>query len=534
MSKSTRIEDPPRVIEMQDDGTAYWRMSTENPHAEDFDELLDAFAANGVDTFTQTMHSRWQAFYDSKVVEIVGDTSPEAVEPWHYTHYWFWATCVRRAIANGADPPKVLAEGAHRRGLKFLASLRLNDVHGILPHEGHYGSFRRDHPEWIIGEKSLDFGEVEVREHILSVARELIEGYDIDGLDIDFMRAPLYFRDDQVKANTPVMTELVRQIRECLDAASNKRGRRLLLSARVPLRLGEGRKINSKVDGQYSHDATECLGVGLDVPAWVRDGLIDVVCPMDYYYLKWTQMIDQMASWRRLTEGSACGLYPTIHGPWLDGYSVPYLCSASYRSAAHSFYERGADGMALYNVWNNEPKIWDAIGDMADPITLAGKPRRYHVYLDEPVVVEEGGHGQVAFLIPEDPRAEGTRSALRFFAFNLTMDHRVEFDLNGTKIEHGDLCFERKMGSKPGAPSQPYGYRVTVPMRKTTAVEGTNTLGVKLIGSNPQIADLPDYQNVPATKGGIALARVEALFETEPRRSGNLIHDHGGWFKSEA
>ena len=100
---------------MQDDGTIYWRMSTEDPTVEDFDELLDALAANGVDTFTQTMHSCWQAYYDSNVVEITGDTSPQAVEPWHYTHYCQWTTCVRRAIAKGLDPPKVLAEGAHRR-----------------------------------------------------------------------------------------------------------------------------------------------------------------------------------------------------------------------------------------------------------------------------------------------------------------------------------------------------------------------------------------------------------------------------------
>jgi len=32
----------------------------------------------------------------------------------------------------------------------FLPSLRLNDQHGMHPHEGHYGSFRRDLPEWIV------------------------------------------------------------------------------------------------------------------------------------------------------------------------------------------------------------------------------------------------------------------------------------------------------------------------------------------------------------------------------------------------
>ena len=528
--------DRPRVIEMQDETTAYARMNTEDPAAEDFDELLDAMAANGVDTFTQTIHTRWQAYYNSKVVEIVGDTSPDAVEPWHCTHYWFYVTTVRRLIAKGIDPPKALSEGARRRGMKFLPSFRLNDVHGILPHEGQYGSLRRDHPEWIIGVKSMDFGVPEVREHILSVARELVEGYDIDGLDIDFMRAPLYFKDAEVVANTPIMTDMVRQIRSFLDSASRTRGRRLLLSARVPMRIGDGRIINSKVDGQeQGHDATECLGIGLDVPAWIRDGLVDMVCPMDFYYLKWPLMAEQMDSWRRAVEGTSCGLYPTIHGPWLDGYSVPYLCSASYRAAAHSYYERGADGMAIYNVWNNIPQVWDAIGDMADPMVLANKPRRYHVYLGDPVPVDVGEHGTVDFLIPEDPKAEGTRSALRFAAVNLTMDHRVEFDLNGTRIDDDDLRFERKgPGGEEGAPKLPYRYQVTVPLQKTAAIRGRNTLGVKVVRSNPQIADLVEYRVVPAMRGGIALARVEALFEPEPRLYGHNPYEHTNWFESSS
>lgn len=534
LKKSVRTEEPPRLVEMQDDGTIYWRMSTESPLLRDFEELLDVLAANGVDTFTQTMHARWQAYYDSKVVEIAGDTSPPSVEPWHYTHYWQWVTCVRRAIAKGLDPPRVLAEGAHRRGMKFLASLRLNDVHGLLPHEGLYGSFRRMHPEWIIGVKSMDFGQSQVRNHILSVVRELVEGYDIDGIDIDFMRAPLYFRDDQVITNTPLMTELVREVRSILDAASANRGRRLLLSARVPMRIGEGKIINNKIDGQdRGHDATECLGIGLDVPQWIRDGMIDLVCPMDFYFLKWSQMMNQMDAWRCLTEGTVCGLYPTLHGPFQEGYDIPYLCSASYRGAAHSFYQRGADGIAIYNVWDNVPETWSAIGDMADPMVLAAKPRRYHVYLGDPVVVDQGEEGKVEFLIPEEPVSKGTRSALRFIAVNLTMEHHVEFDLNGTKLDPDDMQFEKKgPGGSPGAPRLPYGYLVTIEMQKTAAIRGCNTLGVRVVRSNPQIVDLPDYVGIRGTRGGIAIARVEALFEPEPKRSGNAPYQSTSWFRS--
>ena len=57
--------------------------------------------------------------------------------------------------------------------------------------------------------KALDYGVPEVREHILRVVREPAERYDIDGLDLDFMRWPVYFKSDEVKANTPLVTDFI-------------------------------------------------------------------------------------------------------------------------------------------------------------------------------------------------------------------------------------------------------------------------------------------------------------------------------------
>ena len=48
-----------------------------------------------------------------------------------------------------------------------------------------------------------------MREHILRVVREPAERYDIDGLDLDFMRWPVYFKSDEVKANTPLVTDFI-------------------------------------------------------------------------------------------------------------------------------------------------------------------------------------------------------------------------------------------------------------------------------------------------------------------------------------
>ena len=492
--------DLPRVTIMNDGGSFYRSYcASERPTADDLDVMVDLFARSGVDTCAHCVHARWQAYYDSRVVEIAGDLSPKAVEPWHYAHYWAWLTIMRRLIERGDDPPRVLAESCHRRRMTFLALFRLNDVHGLYPHEGRYGSFRRDHPEWVFAEKSMDYAVPQVRQHVLSVVQELVDRYDIDGIDFDFMRAPHYFRDGQIEANTPVMTAFVDQVRAILDKAGEKKDRRLLFCARVPMSIDE------------------CEQVGLDVRHWIGRGRIDMVCPMGYYYMPWTTLISHMPDWSGLTGSTNCGLYPTL-GPFVEGYGTPYIDGDSLRGAVHSYYTHGADGVALYNTWNldldpDPYDIWGAVRDMGRPDVLASKPRRYHCYLGAPLLIHKGERKTIDIHLPEDPGAAGDAAALRFFGCNLTQDHHIDVDLNGVKVDGRSLRLDRNQtGGYKGTPNVPYGNQVTFSMAATAAKQGTNQLGVTLVESAPDFQQLPEYLGVPASEGGIAVAMVEALF----------------------
>ena len=489
---------------MNDDSNLYYSYChTERPTGADLEDMVDIFARQNIDTLTQCVHCRWQAFYDSRVVEIAGDLTPEAVKPWEHVHYWQWLTCLQRLIAEGNDPPKVLAEACHRRKMRFLPSFRLNDQHGMHPHEGQYGSFRRDHPEWIAAGKAMDYGVPEVREHILSVAAELAERYDIDGIDLDFVRWPIFFKDDQVKSNTPLMTELVRQIRSILDKAGAKRNRRMLLSARVPLNVGTGRTINTNATDRD----LECLGIGLDVPAWIRDQLIDVVMPMHFFYTTWDTMIANLDEWRGLTDGTPCGLYPTIHSMAWNDYGPPYISAQSYRGAAHSYYQSGADGIALYNLWSGNKVGWGAVRDMGSPIALGSKPRRYHCHLDELEVVSQGAQAEFELHLPEDPSAPQLSASLNFTAVNLTLEHVLEVDLNGKPVDMNTARKSRRLpeGNHPGSgnPHLPYFHRVEIPLAGTAAIAGRNVLSVKLVKINDQIP----------SKDTIEVGRIEVLVE---------------------
>ena len=93
---------------------------------------------------------------------------------------------------------------------------------------------KRNHPEYIMGEKAdwkkypltdpkawwtlSDFERAEVRDHIVRIFEDVCQRYDIDGVELDFIRHPLLFRPNlEGKPVEPrhveMMTEMLRRIR---------------------------------------------------------------------------------------------------------------------------------------------------------------------------------------------------------------------------------------------------------------------------------------------------------------------------------
>ncbi len=538
---SRRPVRTPRVILNHDEAVAYTTYAaTERATADDLRQMVAFLSRSGVDTLTQCVHTRWQAYYDSKVVEVAWDPRHAADQSAQRAEDWACLSAMRRLVEVGDDPLKVLADACHRNGMRFVPSLRLNDSTELDEKDGRYGSFRRDHPQWKIPDShAMDFAVSEVRQHILDVVEELSQRYDIDGIDLDFMRHPRLFRDDQVRDQTAAMTGLVRQIRSVLDNAGEGRKQRLLLIVRVPMKIGEG---EFTTDDPNDADL-ECLGTGLDVPTWVSEGLVDIVCPMSFAATDWDRMIVAMAQWRSLTEGTSCGVYPTIQTSPAAGYRPPWARADSYRGAAYSFYRHGADGVALYNIgahtlynpWtralghmvgmtDGPYASWNVVADMDDPARLAVGPRRYHCYLGHVERVEKGQRETLEFYMPEDPQDARRRPRLRFFAGNFTSLHRLEVDVNGVAVEPASLRYERQVGSglrkkTDSMPRMPYGHQVIFRLDGTAARQGMNTLGVTLVKSNPQIPRLISQRTHPATQGGIVICLVEVLvdFDELPR-----------------
>ena len=208
------------------------------------DELADA----GTDTFIQETYTQgWTVYWR-------GDRFEYDARPQH-----------RRFLPlldAGVQPLQVLLERSHERGMEFMAGIRVNDNHGHISVEqgvGSGSSFVTENPQWHLEEKPssgrarlsthMDFTFSEVRDYVFEVASEIVEQFDVDGLELCF-RDHGYFPMGAGRERMPLMTGLVARIGEMLKGKSAGRGKKLELGVRV-------------------HESMEeCLDTGLDVPTW--------------------------------------------------------------------------------------------------------------------------------------------------------------------------------------------------------------------------------------------------------------------------
>jgi hypothetical protein len=98
-----------------------------------------------------------------------------------------------------------------------------------------------------------------VRDYYMALIQETLDRYDIDGLELDFMREPYVFSADKEKEGAPILTGWLREVRQRADKAAAKRGHPVRLGVRVPSR------------------PETALAMGLDAITWAREGLIDLL-----------------------------------------------------------------------------------------------------------------------------------------------------------------------------------------------------------------------------------------------------------------
>ena len=259
------------------------------------DRYVDVLAGAGVTVLLCNTNARrtnyrsdvWQAFWDGYDPDGPDDQPFLATIPKDDRQAW------RKLVGNmlevhrqGVDYPARVIERSRHRGISPWITLRMNDVHynDNLDHPFHSPFWRR--PELFrqgdpgyFG-RALDYAHPEVRDHYRALIVETLARYDVDGLELDFMREPYCFSMGKEPQGRSLLTAWLREIRKLTDEAGRRRGHQVKLGVRVP------------------SSPQAALGLGFDAPTWAREGLVDLVVVTP----RWATLQFDMplAEWRQL------------------------------------------------------------------------------------------------------------------------------------------------------------------------------------------------------------------------------------------
>jgi len=359
-SRLTRAPKPRgdvRIVYTSDHANIGHYLMTNAPTAEELRRVIDVHASSGIDIFAQTVFQK----------HGVGWFWPK-----HPDHeHWGGLNEAFDKIAEEGQPPlQVAIDQCHKRGVKFLATFRMADRHSG---RGKGLANRKDLQIPDVQDGGMDYTHPEVRDWVFALADEILRRFDVDGIEFDYCRWMHVFPRSTARASHPMMTQLLRRMRKRLDAESKKRGRRLILGARVP------------------QTVAECRALGYDISTWVKEGLVDYIAPSDFFFTSFNARFEDFAA---LTRSSKCMLYPTVHPKtcWQD--QDHFMTLENYRAAVRNQYAAGADGISVFNYmyhWVGRtldyppgpamyPLALTWLREMRDPGQLGERSRHYLFY----------------------------------------------------------------------------------------------------------------------------------------------------------
>ncbi len=399
---------------------------------ETIDQWVDAHAALGItDMFINVNAQRtndrskvWESSWDGYDPNL-GDDQPffAGIDPKRRFETGYFKS-VLSLHEQGCDYPKRMIDRTRRNNVKAWISLRMNDGHnGHLPDHPSHSTIWKSHPEWRLA-YGLDYEQPEVRKHYMKLIREVCSRYDIDGLELDFVRFWLYFRDGREHEGVKLMTAFVKQAREVTRAAEKRLGHPVELAVRVPTTPWIARR----------H--------GLDAVAWAKAGLVDLIISGPF----WPAVVSDIPieSWKGLLIGTnvpvAVGLESGMH----SGALSRVVTHEEMRGVIISGLHRGADAVYFFNLFTSPYQSWPRkdhdrlVKDAGSYAALREAPRRHVVTMTRPWAAGEPGddrslpytgtHGVFRLHIGPKPRAQ---QSARVELVVPEHDERLDVSLNG-------------------------------------------------------------------------------------------------------
>ncbi len=304
----------------------------------------------------------------------------------------------------GTDPIEVMVEWCRDHDMEIFWSERMNDRHDAGRPKG-VSEWKKEHPECLVGSpedrpphgawSQVDYAHQAVRDQMFAIIQEVCQNYDVDGIEMDFFRHPCYFRTvawggHATDEERDLMTGFVRRVRKMTERVGRERGRPFLVAIRVP------------------DSVPLCHAMGLDLHAWLSEGLVDIVTGSGYFRMNPWSSLGELGD--RYDVKVFAGLSDSRVNA--ERTVINRRGTESYRGRAERAWQGGVDGIYLFNMFNPHKEFLNEIGD---PEVLAGLDRtfvttvrgaRKRSYGSPDYWIADGSQWQnVPVITPEEPVA---------------------------------------------------------------------------------------------------------------------------------
>ncbi|HQE83170.1 MAG TPA: hypothetical protein PLM14_09225 [Candidatus Hydrogenedentes bacterium] len=338
VSFSATAQEPRGLVINEDNSHFFGSRTADDMTIEGLHAFVDQYAGTKVSHLFLNPNAM-RASYRSAVRDAIWDQgSQNAPEPGFGGP---WAANAKLLDERGLDPYAVWIARSREKGISPWLSMRMNDVHDVSdPKNFMHSTFWVQHPEyWRVPggsgwtDRALNYGVPAVREHNMAFIRELLERYDPDGLELDWMRFGYHFAPGEEAEGCKILTQFMRDVRTLTGEWSKKRGHAIQLGARVPAHP----------------DAA--AGLGMDGITWAKEGLVDMLVPTPF----WTSSDFDIPVelWRERMGDAAArviiapGLEFNVRG-YPGGGAVANTLE-SCRGFAAASWHRGANQIYLFN-----------------------------------------------------------------------------------------------------------------------------------------------------------------------------------------
>jgi hypothetical protein len=270
----------------------------------------------------------------------------------HQTTYGenFYNNFLNSLHRKGTDPLRLVINHVRNYDKQVFFSLRMNDTHDSTA-QHIFPEWKTKYEKYLMGSvgeefpyggnrwSAMNYEHDEVRHYILALLEEVIQNYEINGIELDFFRHPIFFRNQLFgKDATIEQLELMNTLIEEISSITHQNN--LQLAIRIPDSL------------------TVCYKIGLDINTWLCNQWVDITSLSGYFHLEpWSNI-------KLLKEVFDTQVYACLSRSRLKYFDNKTLPDEFWRGEGIIAKNAGADGIYFFNVFDPYNPLFYELGDV--------------------------------------------------------------------------------------------------------------------------------------------------------------------------